>query len=125
MNSKEYVLKTNGRMTQYRKDQTDSSASRVTIGQYSEYSEEMEMYLDEFTAIFDQRRKKVNRSPSQMFDTLSTEIGLSKSTLANFYRHKTTPMKTSMDKIISWIEKEGERVVSNSSSIINNEISSS
>jgi hypothetical protein len=57
-----------------------------------------------------------------MFDTLSKEIRLSKSTLANFYRHKTTPMKTSMDKIISWIEKEGKKVVSNSSS---NEISNS
>jgi effector-binding domain-containing protein len=82
----------------------------------------MEMYWVEFTAIFDQKRKKVNRSPSQMFDTLSKEIRLSKSTLASFYHHKTTPMKTSMDKIISWIEKKGKKVVSNSSS---NEISNS
>lgn len=55
---------------------------RVTIGQYSEYSEETEI---EFTAIFDQRRKKEKRSPSQMYTVLSAEIGLSPGTLASFY----------------------------------------
>ncbi|RGB27940.1 hypothetical protein C1646_746093 [Rhizophagus diaphanus] len=35
------------------------------------------MYWVEFTAIFDQRRKKEKRSPSQMYAVLSAEIGLS------------------------------------------------
>ncbi|CAB5213345.1 unnamed protein product [Rhizophagus irregularis] len=105
-----------------------SSASRVTIRQYSEYSDENEMYWVEFTAIFDQRRKKEQRSPSQMYNIISAEIGLSPGTLASFYRHQRIPRKTTMDKIIKWIEKEGKRVVSfasNSSSSINNEINNS
>ncbi|PKK58472.1 hypothetical protein RhiirC2_763389, partial [Rhizophagus irregularis] len=83
------------------------------------------MYWVEFTAIFDQRRKKEKRSTLQMYNIISAEIGLSPGTLASFYRHQRIPSKTTMDKIIKWIEKEGKRVVSfasNSSSSINNEI---
>ena len=86
------------------------------------------MYWVEFTALFDQRRKKEKRSPSQMYSILSNEIGLSNVTLANFYRHKSVPRKTSMDKIIPWIEREGKRVVSfanSRNSIINDEVSNS
>jgi hypothetical protein len=77
------------------------------------------MYWVESTAIFDQRRKKDKRSPSQIYNILSDEIGLSP---ASFYRHQRHPRKASMDKIISWIENEEKRVVSfanSSNSIIN------
>jgi hypothetical protein len=86
------------------------------------------MYWVEFTAIFDQRRKKGNRSPTQMYNILSDEIGLSPGTIASFYHHHTNPRKTTMDKLTLWIEREGKRVVSfasNSSSNINNEINNS
>jgi hypothetical protein len=80
------------------------------------------MYWVEYTAIFNQRRKKGNRSPTQMYNILSDEIGLSPGTLASFYRHQRTPRKTTMDKIIQWIEKKGKRVVSfGSSSSVNND----
>jgi hypothetical protein len=62
----------------------------------------------EFTAIFDQKRKKQKRSSLQMYNILSEEIGLSASTLANFYHHQRTPRKTIMDKIIQWIERRGK-----------------
>ncbi|PKY51896.1 hypothetical protein RhiirA4_469199 [Rhizophagus irregularis] len=62
-----------------------SFASCATISQYSEYSEETEIYWVEFTAIFNQKRKKGNRSPIQMYNILSDEIGLSPGTLAGFY----------------------------------------
>ncbi|PKK72672.1 hypothetical protein RhiirC2_776924 [Rhizophagus irregularis] len=60
-----------------------SSISRLSAR--TEYDDETEMYWVEFTAIFDQRRKKGNRSPTQMYNILSDEIGLSSGTLASFY----------------------------------------
>ena len=85
------------------------------MGHYSEYKDEYETYWVEFTALFNNRRKKEGRSPTQLYNILSIEIGLSASTLASFYRHR----RTSMDKIIEWVEKEGNKKVvsfSNSSS---------
>ncbi|PKY61510.1 hypothetical protein RhiirA4_486581 [Rhizophagus irregularis] len=35
--------------------------------------------------------------------------GLNASTLASFYRHQKSPRRTSMDKIIEWVEKEGNK----------------
>ncbi|RGB28175.1 hypothetical protein C1646_768153 [Rhizophagus diaphanus] len=61
------------------------------MGNYSEYSP------------FNNRR---GRSQMQLYNILSIEIGLSASTLASFYRHQKSP---SMDKIIEWIEKEGNK----------------
>ncbi|PKK72423.1 hypothetical protein RhiirC2_777223 [Rhizophagus irregularis] len=106
-----------------------SSSSRSTTGKRSEHDDETAMYWVEFTAIFDQRRKKGNRSPTQMYNILSDEIGLSPGTLASFYHHRTKSRKTTtMNKIIPWIEREGKGVVSfasSNSSIINNEVSNS
>ncbi|CAG8549778.1 16026_t:CDS:2 [Cetraspora pellucida] len=79
-----------------------SSTSHVSMGHYSEYTEEYETYWVEFTALFNNRRKKESRSPTQMYNILSIEIGLSASTLASFYRHQKSPRTTSMDKIIEW-----------------------
>ena|SRR5687767_11197502 len=87
-----------------------SSTSRVS--QYSEYSDEIQMYWVEFTAIFDERRKREKRSPTQMYNILSQEIKLSPATLASFYRHQRSPRTTSMDKLIPWIEREGKKRVS-------------
>lgn len=70
------------------------------------------MYWVEFTAIFDERRKKEKKSPTQLYNALSQEIGLSPATLASFYRHQKNPRTTSMDKIVPWIEREGKRRVS-------------
>ncbi|CAG8648695.1 10222_t:CDS:2, partial [Dentiscutata erythropus] len=77
-----------------------SSTSHVSMGYYSEYTDEYETYWVEFTALFNNRRKKEGRSPTQLFNILSIEIGLSASTLASFYRHQKSPRKTSIDKII-------------------------
>ncbi|RIA99446.1 hypothetical protein C1645_811479 [Glomus cerebriforme] len=56
------------------------------------------------------RRKRESRSPTQLYNILSIEIGLSASTLASFYRHQKSPIRTtSMDKIIEWVEKEGNK----------------
>ncbi|GET53719.1 hypothetical protein GLOIN_2v906297 [Rhizophagus irregularis DAOM 181602=DAOM 197198] len=99
MNSKECAQKSNGRMTQCRKVRT---------------------------------KKHTRHSPQnvfgRMYNILSDEIGLSPGTLASFYHHRTNPRKTTMNKIIPWIEREGKRVVSfasSNSSIINNEVSNS
>src|ERR1044071_4065590 len=103
-----------------------SSTSHVSMGQYSEYTDEYETYWVEFTALFNNRRKKEGRSPTQLYNILSIEIGLSASTLASFYRHQKTPRRTSMDKIIEWVEKEGNKKVvsfSNSSSSSNSSTS--
>uniref|UniRef100_U9UQU0 Uncharacterized protein n=2 Tax=Rhizophagus irregularis TaxID=588596 RepID=U9UQU0_RHIID len=54
-------------------------------------------------------RKREARSPTQLYNILSIEIGLSASTLASFYRHQKSPRRTSMDKIIEWVEKEGNK----------------
>ncbi|CAG8813656.1 36725_t:CDS:2, partial [Racocetra persica] len=86
-----------------------SSTSHVSMGYYSEYTDEYETYWVEFTALFNNRRKKEGRSPTQLYNILSIEIGLSASTLANFYRHQKSPRKTSIDKIIEWVEKEGNK----------------
>ena len=74
------------------------------------------MYWVEFTAIFDERRKRENRSPTQMYNILSQEIGLSPATLASFYRHQKIPRATTMDKIMLWVDREGKRKVSFASS---------
>ncbi|CAB4489054.1 unnamed protein product [Rhizophagus irregularis] len=58
---------------------------------------------------FNNRRKREARSPTQLYNILSIEIGLSASTLASFYRHQKSPRRTSMDKIIEWVEKEGNK----------------
>ena len=86
-----------------------SSTSHVSMGQYSKYMNEYEMYWVEFTALFNNRRKREARSPTQLYNILSIEIGLSASTLASFYRHQKSPRRTSMDKIIEWVEKEGNK----------------
>ncbi|GBC45087.2 hypothetical protein GLOIN_2v1587402 [Rhizophagus irregularis DAOM 181602=DAOM 197198] len=88
-----------------------SSTSHVFMGQCSEYTDEYETYWVEFTALFNNRRKKEGRSPTQLYNILSIETGLSASTLASFYRHQKSPRTTSMDKIIAWVEKEGNKKV--------------
>ena len=65
-----------------------------------------------YWVIFDERRKREKRSPTQIYNILSQEIKLSPATLASFYRHQKTPRTTSMDKIISWVEREGKKRVS-------------
>ncbi|GBC01497.1 hypothetical protein RclHR1_04200015 [Rhizophagus clarus] len=79
------------------------------MGQYSEYMDEYETYWVKFTALFNNRRKRERRSPTQMYNILSIEIGLSASTLASFYRHQKSPRRTSIDKIIEWVKKEGNK----------------
>ena len=74
------------------------------------------MYWVEFTAIFDERRKRENRSPTQMYNILSQEIGLSPATLASFYRYQKIPRATTMDKIMLWVDREGKSKVSFASS---------
>ncbi|PKY13280.1 hypothetical protein RhiirB3_518667 [Rhizophagus irregularis] len=75
---------------------------------------------------FNNRRKREARSPTQLYNILSIEIGLSASTLASFYRHQKSPRRTSMDKIIEWVEKEGnKKSVSFSDSSSSNNSSSS
>ena len=83
------------------------------------------MYWVEFTAIFDQRRRRDGRSPTQMYNILSQEIRLSPATLASFYRHQKTPRVTSMDKIITWVGREGEREGRRRVNFTNNNDSSS
>src|ERR1044072_6611592 len=103
-----------------------SSTSHVSMGQYSEYTDEYETYWVEFTALFNNRKKREARSPTQLYNILSIEIGLSASTLASFYRHQKSPRRTSMDKIIEWVEKEGnKKSVSFSDSSSSNNSSSS
>jgi hypothetical protein len=117
MKSKEYALKTNGRMhTRYiSQSACDSlpmtlivlrliSSSRIKSISHastcSEYDDKTEMYWSEFMAIFDERRKKGKKSPTQMYNILSQEIGLSPSILASFYWHQRRPIQITMDKII-------------------------
>ncbi|RGB30697.1 hypothetical protein C1646_765008 [Rhizophagus diaphanus] len=80
-----------------------SSTSHVSMGQYSEYTDEYETYWVEFTALFNNRRKREARSPTQLYNILSIEIGLSAS---SFYRRQKSPRRASIDKIIEWVEKE-------------------
>jgi len=74
-----------------------------------EYSSETETLWVEFTAIFNERRKREKRSPTKMYNVLSEEIDLSPSTLAKFYQHQKSPQRTSLDKIENWVEKEGKK----------------
>ncbi|CAG8619640.1 7693_t:CDS:2 [Ambispora gerdemannii] len=50
----------------------------------TEYSSETETLWVEFTAIFNERRKREKRSLTKMYNVLSEEIDLSPSTLAKF-----------------------------------------
>ena len=75
----------------------------------SEYPDETETLWFEFTALFNERRKRERRSPTKMYNVLSEEIELSPATLASFYRHQKSPQRTSLDKIETWIEKEGKK----------------
>ncbi|CAG8788928.1 25497_t:CDS:2, partial [Dentiscutata erythropus] len=75
----------------------------------SEYSTEIETLWVKFTALFDERRKREKSSPIKIYNTLSIEINLSSATLANFYRHQKTSLKTSLNKIEAWIEKENRK----------------
>ncbi|CAG8616045.1 4449_t:CDS:2 [Ambispora leptoticha] len=65
----------------------------------SEYPDETETLWVEFTALFNERRKREGRSPTKMYNVLSEEIELSPATLASFYRHQKSPQRTSLDKI--------------------------
>ena len=56
----------------------------------------------EFTALFNQRRRRERRSHTQLYNVISQEIHLSSATLASFYRHQKTPRTTSLDKIQEW-----------------------
>src|SRR6266498_3991643 len=93
------------------------STSHVSMRNYSKYTDEYETYWVEFTALFNNRRKREGRSPTQLYNILSIEIGLSASTLVSFYYHQKSPRRTFMDKIIEWVEKEeNKKVVSFSDS---------
>src|SRR4051794_13909208 len=53
-----------------------SSTSHVSMGQCSEYTDAYDTYWVEFTALFNNRRKKEGRSPTQLYNILSIETGL-------------------------------------------------
>ncbi|RHZ85423.1 hypothetical protein Glove_66g170 [Diversispora epigaea] len=63
----------------------------------------------QFTAIFNERRKREKRSPTKLYNFTSEEIGLSTAALATFYRHQKSPQRSSLDKIKNWIEKENRK----------------
>ncbi|RHZ43816.1 hypothetical protein Glove_853g4 [Diversispora epigaea] len=63
----------------------------------------------EFTAIFNERRKREKRSPTKLYNFTSEEIGLSTVALATFYRHQKSPQRSSLDKIKNWVEKENRK----------------
>ncbi|CAB4408522.1 unnamed protein product [Rhizophagus irregularis] len=83
--------------------QKSSLGGHVSMGQYSEYTDEYETYWVEFTALFNNKRKREARSPTQLYNILSIEIGLSAS---SFYRRQKSPRRASIDKIIERVEKE-------------------
>jgi len=67
--------------------------------QYSEYSEEIQMYGLNLLLYLTKKREKENLSLTQKYKILSKEIGVSISTLAGFYRHQTNPKVISMDNV--------------------------
>ena len=77
----------------------------------SEYSDETETLWVEFTTLFNERRKRKGRSSMKIYNVLSEEIELSPATLASFYQHQKSPQKTSLNKIMTWIEKEGKKIL--------------
>ncbi|RHZ84501.1 hypothetical protein Glove_80g15 [Diversispora epigaea] len=86
----------------------------------SEFLEGTQTLWVEFTALFDERRKREKCSPTKIYNALSIEINLSSATLATFYRHQRAPQRTSLDKIEAWVEKENKKkdnsiMISNSS----------
>ena len=83
-----------------------SSTSHIT--HRTEYTEEIETTWIDFKALFDGRRKREGRSPSSLYRVISEEMNLGITTLASFYRHQKAPRVTSLDKIIAWVEREGE-----------------
>ncbi|RHZ84959.1 hypothetical protein Glove_74g161 [Diversispora epigaea] len=97
------------------------SQGRASITSFrSEFSTEIETLWVEFTALFDERRKREKCSPTKIYNALSIEINLSSATLATFYRHQRAPQRTSLDKIEAWVEKENKKkdnsiMISNSS----------
>ena len=64
------------------------SSGRVSASQYSEYPDEVQTIWVEFTALFNQRRRRERRSHTQLYNIISQEIHLSSVTLASFYRHQ-------------------------------------
>src|SRR6266498_1302689 len=76
-----------------------SSTSHVSMGQYSEYTDEYETYWVEFTVLFNNRRKREARSPTQLYNILSIEIGLSASTLASFSDNSSSNNSSSSGSI--------------------------
>lgn len=83
-------------------------ASHIT--HRTEYSDEIETIWVEFKALFDERRKREGRAPTNLYQVISIEMGLGASTIASFYRHQIAPRVTSIDKINSWIERETKRI---------------
>jgi len=75
----------------------------------SEYFDETETLWVEFTALFNEKRKRDGRSPTKTYNVLSEEIGLSPATLARFYQHQKSRQRTSLDKIENWVEREGKK----------------
>ncbi|CAG8811524.1 24805_t:CDS:2, partial [Dentiscutata erythropus] len=75
----------------------------------SEYIIVTETLWVEFTALFDERRKRDKCSPTKIYNALSIEIGLSPATLATFYRHQRAPLTTSLDKIEIWVKRENKK----------------
>ncbi|RHZ61836.1 hypothetical protein Glove_345g72 [Diversispora epigaea] len=63
-------------------------------------------------------RKREKRSPTKMYNALSEKIDLSPATLASFYRHQRSLLKTSLDKIETWVEKENKKKITRSSLVV-------
>ncbi|PKK63879.1 hypothetical protein RhiirC2_869563 [Rhizophagus irregularis] len=78
-------------------------SSGFLISKNHHWADEYETYWVEFTALFNNRRKREARSPTQLYNILSIEIGLSAS---SFYRRQESPRRASIDKIIERVEKE-------------------
>ncbi|CAG8518287.1 14663_t:CDS:2 [Ambispora leptoticha] len=91
------------------KSEARSGGQASATSHRSEYTIQTETLWVEFIALFDERRKREKRSPTKMYNAISGEIGLSPATLASFYHHQKSSQITSLDKIGSWIEKEGKK----------------
>jgi hypothetical protein len=100
--------------------------SRISTGLHSVYDDDIEMYWSEYVAVFDQRRKKGKKYPTRSLDL--SICGRKNNSSLSKAKGRRRPIQTTMDKIIPWLEREGNRgkrivsfASSSSSSSINND----
>ncbi|CAG8789271.1 9925_t:CDS:2, partial [Dentiscutata erythropus] len=65
-----------------------------------------ETLRSKFKSLVDQRKERDRLFLDSIFDEVASKVNISKSTVYNFYHHRTSPRETTKNEILKWVNGE-------------------